>query len=197
MVHRLGCRWLFAALRSARLSQDFLDVLACLFVGLAFVGVNPLPGLCCIALFLALLYAVDNVRARDSDGPRVATFFFAILFLGSLQQVCSRHQLAEPEGRAHPPIRPYPSLIARWLAFLKRPRSLRAIRRRSKSPQNQWLRDPHQPKRSHRRLCQRWLGLCDRQNPARRSRPPNRDAAPPFIHVQGWKGRLSDAPDGD
>ena len=62
--------------------RNFLDVLACLFVGLAFVGVNPLPGLCCIALFLALLYAVDNVRARDSDGPRVATFFFAILFFG-------------------------------------------------------------------------------------------------------------------
>lgn len=78
--------------------RNCLDVLACLFVGLAVIGLDPLPGFCSIVLFLALLYAVDSVRARDSDGPRVTTFFFAVLFFGFVAAVLSTPSTARTKG---------------------------------------------------------------------------------------------------
>jgi hypothetical protein len=58
------------------------DVLACLGAGLSVFGDNPVRASGSVSLFLALLYAVENVRIRRVSWLHTGAFFVMILFFG-------------------------------------------------------------------------------------------------------------------
>lgn len=76
----------------------YLDVLACLGLGLMICGINSFGFL----VFLFLLYAVGGVRVRGESWLHVLSFFFVMLFFGAILFGALSPALSLAGGRTYP-----------------------------------------------------------------------------------------------